>query len=156
VESDAESISELVQRALIPSTLPGWTSSAVAHLLDENSPRSLRDRLKEAAFSQVCSSADSIVGFIICKKSRLLSLLAIDPVVQRRGIGSQLIQGMLSHIAEVAPDISVVEVNATEYSLPSYRQRGFYPVSEFIEFEGCRFIRLGYWRKNPLLPQREC
>jgi len=156
VESDAESVSELVQRALLPHTLPGWTSAAVAHLFDENSPQSVRDRLKEAAFSQVCSSAGFIVGFIICKKSRLLSLLAVDPVVQRQGIGSQLIQCMLAHIAEGTPDISVVEVNATEYSLPFYRQHNFFPISEFIEFEGCRFIRLGYWRKNPLLAQREC
>jgi GNAT superfamily N-acetyltransferase len=154
--SDAESISKLVQRALLPNTLPGWTPAAVARLFAENSPQSLREHFAEVAFAHACLNAGSIVGFISCKKSRLLSLLAVEPAFQRHGIGSQLIQHMLAHVADVASEVSVIEVNATEYSLPFYRQRGFYPISDFVEFEGCRFVRLGYWRKNPLLSQREC
>ena len=149
--ADAEAISDLVQAALLPHTLPGWTADAVAHLLSESSPQALREQFREAAFTQVCVNEGAIVGFILCKRSRLIGLLAVHPSLQRSGIGSQLLQGMLEHVAAVAPDISVVEVNATEYSLPFYRRRGFYPLSEFIEHEGCRFVRLGYWRKNPLL-----
>ena len=62
---------------------------------------------------------------------------------------------MLQHLRRAAPDVSVVEVNATEYSLPFYRRFGFYPLSEFIEFDGCRFARLGYWRRNPLVIKPE-
>jgi GNAT superfamily N-acetyltransferase len=120
-------------------------------LFSENSPQALREQLRESAFARVCVNESAIVGFIHCKRSRLLGLLAVHPSLQRSGIGSQLLQGMLAHVADAAPEISVVEVNATEYSLPFYRRRGFYPLSEFIEHEGCRFVRLGYWRKNPLL-----
>jgi len=70
---------------------------------------------------------------------------------QRQGIGSRLVERKLAHVSVAAPEISVVEVNATEYSLPFYRRHGFYPISEFIDFEGCRFMRLAYWRRNPLL-----
>ena len=52
-----------------------------------------------------------------------------------------------------APEVSAVEVNATEYSIPFYRRQGFHPLSGFIDYEGCRFARLGDWRKNPLLPK---
>ncbi len=156
VESDAESISELVKRALLPNTLPGWTRAAVDHLFEENSPQALREHVREVPFAHVCENLDSVVGLIISKNSRLLSLLAVDASHQRCGIGSQLVQHFLSHIAEKAPDLSVAEVNATEYSFPFYRQRGFYPISDFLEYEGCRFVRMGYWRKNPLLSKREC
>jgi GNAT superfamily N-acetyltransferase len=149
--ADSDSIAELVQATLLPHTLPGWTPAAIAHLFAENSPDTLREHFRQAAFTQVCSTKGAIVGFIHCKKSRLLGLLAVHPSVQRRGIGSQLLQCMLAHVADVAPEVSVVEVNATEHSLPFYLRRGFYPLSEFIEYEGCRFARLGYWRKNPLL-----
>jgi ribosomal protein S18 acetylase RimI-like enzyme len=155
-EADAEPISAIVHRALLPHTLPGWTAAAVERLLGENSPQSLREYLTKAPFAHVCVNAGSIVGFITSKKSRLVSLLVVDPAFQRLGVGSQLMSHMLEHVAAAAAEISVVEVNATEYSLPFYRRCGFYPISEFIEFEGCRFARLAYWRKNPLLPKGEC
>ena len=150
-ESDARSLSGLAQRALRPHTLPGWTSSAVERLLRENSEQALRDYLEDATFAYVCVEAASRVGFITSKVPGLLSLLVVDPSRQRRGIGSHLVNLMLEHVAEVAPELGVVEVNATEYSLPFYQRLGFFPISDFIEFEGCRFARLAVWRKNPLL-----
>ncbi|MGE5095875.1 MAG: GNAT family N-acetyltransferase [Betaproteobacteria bacterium] len=102
-------------------------------------------------FAEVCLVRGSIVGLITSKLPRLISLLIVDPMSQRQGIGSRLIERKRAHVTAAAPEISIVEVNATEYSLPFYRRHGFYPISEFIEFDGCRFVRLGYWRMNPLL-----
>src|SRR6266581_3435711 len=48
--ADAESISDLVQAALLPHTLPGWTADAVAHLYSENSPQALRERRRYCRF----------------------------------------------------------------------------------------------------------
>jgi len=154
-ESDAEAISALIHRALLPETLPGWMPVAVERLLGDNSAQSLREFLKRAAFSLVCVHADAIVGFITSKLPRLISLVAVDPAFQRAGVGSQLVERLLQHISMEAREVSVVEVSATEYSFPFYRRLGFYPLSEFIDYEGCRFARLGYWRKNPLQQKRE-
>lgn len=154
-ESDAEAISSLVKDALLPSTLPGWTPEAIASLLAKASPDALRGHITEAAFAHISLDGRSVVGFILSRKLRFLNLLVVQPSLQRRGIGSQLMQRMLEHVAAAAPDLSVVEVNGTEYSFSFYRRFGFYPLSEVIEYDGCRFIRLGYWRKNPLLPRRE-
>ena len=155
-ESDADSISALVRHALLPTTLPGWTSKAITSLIAKASPEALGGLLGEAAFARVALESDSIVGFILARTWRFLNLLVVDPSFQRRGIGTQLLQLMLNHVAESAPDLSVVEVNATEYSLPFYRRLGYYPLSQLVEYDGCRFVRLGFWRKNPLLAKREC
>ena len=153
--SDAASISALVADALIPATLPGWTAQSVASLLAKASASGLRDNIREAAFAHVVVEAGTIVGFILAKQVRFINLVVVAPSVQRLGIGSQLVKLMLSGVADTAPDVSVVEVNATEHSFPFYRRLGFYPLSEFIEYDGCRFARLGYWRRNPLLLSRD-
>ena len=151
--SDVPALSKLAHRALQPHALPGWTGYAIQRLLDENSESALRDFVSAAAFVQVCVESDSVVGFIANKVPRLVSLLVIDPDRQRQGIGSRLVASMFDFVAAHAPEVSVVEVNATEYSIPFYRRQGFHPLSGFIDYEGCRFARLGYWRKNPLLPK---
>jgi ribosomal protein S18 acetylase RimI-like enzyme len=148
--ADVALLSALVHRVLQPYTLPGWSPHAIARLLEENSEASLRQSLDHAAFAHLCLDAGTVVGFVTNKVPGLVSLLLVDPSHQRRGIGSHLLEVMLEYVAVAAPELGIVEVNATEYSLPFYRRFGFYPISEFIEFDGCRFARLAYWRKNPL------
>jgi predicted N-acetyltransferase YhbS len=154
-QSDGPAIAALLARALSATTLPGWAGDAISSLLAKSSPESLREHIQEAAFAHVACNGADIVGFILCKRLLFLNLLIIEPLLQRQGIGSHLMRLMLEHVSDAAPDLSVVEVNATEYSLPFYRRLGFYPLSEFVDFEGCRFARLGYWRKNPLLKSNE-
>jgi predicted N-acetyltransferase YhbS len=105
----------------------------------------MREHIEEAAFAHVALDRGDIVGFILCKHSRFVNLLIVEPSLQHHGIGSHLMRLMLQRLSDTVPDLSVVEVNATEYSLPFYRR-----------FDGCRFARLGYWRKNPLLTKSEC
>lgn len=149
--SDAKQVSDLVQRTFLPPTLPGWTAAAVEKLFGASSPEALVSRFESAAFAHVCVSDGLVVGHINCKLPRLISLLVVHPSFQRLGVGSQLLERALLHIENVTPEISVVEVNATEYSIPFYRRRAFYPISELIDFEGCRFVRMAFWRKSPLL-----
>jgi predicted N-acetyltransferase YhbS len=153
---DAMAISVLVKDALQPVTLPGWTSEAVSSLLAKASPEAMIEHIGGAVFAHVSVDAGRVVGFILCKSWRFLNLLVVEPSLQRQGIGSYLVKLLFRHLTDAAPDLSVVEVNATRYSLPFYRRLGFYPLSEFIEFDGCKFARLGYWRKNPVLPTSEC
>jgi len=154
--ADAMAISALVKDALLPETLPGWTSEAVSGLLAKASPEAMIEHIGRAAFAHVSVDERRVVGFILCTSWRFLNLLVVEPSLQRQGIGSHLVKLLLRQLADAAPDLSVVEVNATRYSLPFYRRLGFYPLREFIEFDGCKFARLGYWRKNPLLSTSEC
>jgi ribosomal protein S18 acetylase RimI-like enzyme len=150
--SDAQSISALIRRTLVPSTLPGWSPVAVEKLLAAAEPRLLCEKFTNAAFAEVCVTAQGPCGFIMATKPSLLNLV-VEPASQRHGIGTALLEHLLRHIAATAAEISVLEVNATEYSVAFYRRHAFHPLSEFIEHDGCRFIRMGFWRKSPQLPQ---
>jgi len=153
-DADAGALSELVRRNVVPATMPGWTTAAIDRLLGENAPDALRSAIKDASFSQLCLDHENrIVGYVYCKSPRAISLVVVEPSVQRCGIGSALLRRALDHIAGVAPDQSVVEVNATEYSMPFYRRHAFYPISELFDYEGCRMVRMALWRRNPALRQ---
>ena len=115
---DAQGVAELVQLTFLPPTLPGWTAAAVEKLFQENSPEALSGRFETAAFAHVCVCDGLVVGYIDSKLPRLLSLLVVHPSFQRHGIGSQLLERAFEHIQTAAPEVSVVEVNATEYSIP--------------------------------------
>lgn len=154
--SDGGAASRLVMRSLTVDTLPGWTSDAISKLLAKASPGALSEEIVAADLALVACHHQAVAGFLLAKRLRFLNLLVVEPSLQRRGIGSRLVRCMLDRLNEVAPDVSVVEVNATEYSMSFYRRLGFYPLSEFITFEGCRFARLGYWRTNPMLSNSGC
>jgi ribosomal protein S18 acetylase RimI-like enzyme len=148
---DTHAISSLARSNILPATLPGWTTAAVNRLFDDSSPQAIGAHLENAIFSHVCIADGFIAGYINCKSPRLINLLVVSPSVQRSGIGSSLLAQALKHIATTASDVTVVEVTATEYSLPFYRRHSFYPISELIELDGRRLIRMAFWRKNPLL-----
>ena len=154
--SDARAISSLVKRALSEGALPGWTPHAISELIGKATVEAIRGHIAEASFAHVAVADRRVAGFILCKHARFLNLLVVEPSLQRRGIGSHLVRSMLQHLSATAPELSVVELNATEASLPFYRRLGFYPLSEFVEFGGCRFARLGFWRRNPVLSQARC
>ena len=151
--SDAEAVSAMIQRVFGPAVLPGWTPDAVAKLLAAAEPQSLRAKFTNAFFAEVCVGAEVPHGFIMSAAPRLLNLVVVEPTSQRHGIGTALLQHLLRHISATAAEVSVVEVNATEHSVPFYRGHGFYPLSQFIDHDGCRFMRMGFWRKSPLLRQ---
>lgn len=148
---DAPALSALVCRNILPATLPGWTAIAIARLFDESAPDALRAGVASATFACVCEASRSIVGFIACESPRIISLVVVDPSLHRSGIGSRLLAQALGYVAATAPEVSVVEVNATEYSMPFYRRHSFYPISEVIEFSGRRLVRMALWRRNPSL-----
>ena len=114
---DGTAISTLVKRSLTTETLPGWTPKAISSLLAKVAPEAMREEIAKATFAYIASDHRAIVGYILAKRSRFLNLVAVEPSLQRRGIGSHLVRRMLEHVNHADPDLSVVEVNATEYSL---------------------------------------
>jgi GNAT superfamily N-acetyltransferase len=152
-EADATALSGLVRHNVVAAMLPGWTAAAIDRLRAESTPDALRAAIVDASFAQLCVDGEDPVGYVYCKSPRVIGLVVVDPVVHRLGIGSLLLRQALAHVADVAPDQSVVEVNATEYSMPFYRRHAFYPISEVFDHDGRRMVRMALWRRNPALHQ---
>jgi predicted GNAT family N-acyltransferase len=121
-------------------------------LFDGSTPEAAAAAFENSVFAEVCLNEHSVIGYINCNTPRLISVVVVDPSVHRSGIGSRLLRRALEHISKVAPDASIVEVNATDFSMPFYRRHSFYPISEPFDYEGRRLVRMALWRRNPRPP----
>jgi ribosomal protein S18 acetylase RimI-like enzyme len=131
----------------VAETTPGWNEPALKRFQLENSPEKLRECFTAAFYQQVCEVDGVTVGYVYLSKPHLIALVAVHPDYQRKGVASALLDAALEHLDQSRSDVSVVEVSSTDYSAPFYLAKGFYPISPVLTFEGCRFTRMGFWRR---------
>jgi ribosomal protein S18 acetylase RimI-like enzyme len=143
---DAETVSAVISSAFGPETTPGWSEPALERFRLENTPDKLTECFAAASFQQVCEVDDTTIGYIYLSKPHLISLVAVHPKYQRKGVASALLDAAMERLDQNGSDVSVVEVSSTDYSSPFYLAKGFYPISPVLTFEGCRFTRMGFWR----------
>ena len=148
--ADAAEVAGLVARAFDAAVLPGWSPSAIARFREENTVGELGRILAEAASAHVAIGAGRLLAVGIAKRPDTISLVVVDRDRRRSGIGSTLIDRILADIDAMPAATSSVEINATEASAAFYRRKGFYPISDWIDLDGCRFVRMAYWRLSPL------
>jgi predicted GNAT family N-acyltransferase len=152
--NEADELSRLVVDTFTTETTPGWNDVALARLHHENRPQALAKSLANAAFYEICSIGDEFIGVVLCAKPHLLSMIAVRDTMRGRGIGRQLVEHFIDFADREFPDNEMLQVNATTYSAPFYKRLGFYPISEPIDFDGCRFIRMAFWLRPRRLARR--
>jgi predicted GNAT family N-acyltransferase len=152
--SEAHELSRLVLDTFTTEVTPGWSELALARLHHENRPEALASSLMSAAFHEVCTLGDAQVGVVLCSKPHLLSMIAVRDTWRGQGIGRQLVEHFIDFADREFPDNEILQVNATTYSALFYKRQGFYPISEQIDFDGCRFIRMAFWLRPRRLVAR--
>ena len=105
--------------------------------------KALRQRCREGAVGFVAELDGNIVGYAELRDSSgpaagydHLTLLFTDPDHLRIGIARALLGRVRRFLAEHAPDLSAITVNASRYAMPAYRALGFVPVHEETEHKG--------------------
>ncbi len=142
---DASGIAALVNRVFTPASVPGWSLEALASVCHEHSETSLQSALQSCAYQRVAIADGRVVAHLIFSKPHLLSIMAVVPEAQGKGLGSRLIVDAIGAVDKGYPNIEVLRVNATERSMPFYAKHGFYPISPMLNVESRRFIRMALW-----------
>jgi len=142
---DALGISMLVSRVFTPDRVPGWGAEALASIHEENSGTSLLNALASSVFHRVVIADGNVVAYVNFTKPHLLAILAVASESQGQGIGSRLIVDATTEIDKTHPEIEVLQVNATESSMPFYVKHGFYPISAMLNVDDRRFVRMALW-----------
>jgi GNAT superfamily N-acetyltransferase len=139
-------VSAVISSAFGVETTPGWSEPALERFRLQNTPDKLKECFAAAFFQQICEVGGAAIGYVYLSKPHLISLVAVHPSYQRKGVASALLDAAKEHLDQSGSDVSVVEVSSTDYSAPFYLANGFYPISPVLTFEGSRFTRMGLWR----------
>ena len=142
---DARGIAALISAVFVSAYVPGWGAEALESVHDENSETLLRAALPVTAYQRVAMRADKVVAYIHFSKPHLLAIMAVSPELQGQGLGSRLIVAALAEINTLHPDVEVLQVSATERSMPFYAKHGFYPISPMLNVMDRRFVRMALW-----------
>ena len=135
----------LIRRVFTADIVPGWGVDALASVHEESTGASLLNALAASAFQRVVIARDGVVAYINFTKPHLLAVLAVTSELQGQGIGSRLIVEAIAEVDKANLGVEVLQVNATESSMPFYAKHGFYPITPMLNVEDRRFIRMALW-----------
>lgn len=68
---------------------------------------------------------DFLIGVCAMREMREVRLLYVDAEYQRRGVGSSLLKKAVMDTKEIAPDLNMLTVQASPYSVPFFLAMGF-------------------------------
>ena len=142
---DAHGISLLIRRVFTADIVAGWGVDALANVHEESIGASLLNALAASAFQRVVIAREGVVAYINFTKPHLLAVLAVTSDLQGQGIGSRLIVEAIAEIDRANLGVEVLQVNATENSMPFYAKHGFFPITPMLNVEDRRFIRMALW-----------
>jgi GNAT superfamily N-acetyltransferase len=124
-ESDAEAVSDLIQRAFQRFIADTYTARGKRYFLRHTSKSALLRRRRRNQLLVVAEQGHTIAGVIAVRKGNHVSLLFVAPEFHRRGIGTLLFGKALELMKDTIPDLCSVTVNSSAYALPFYKGLGF-------------------------------
>jgi ribosomal protein S18 acetylase RimI-like enzyme len=115
---------ERVVSALVTSTFqhdvaPLYAQEGIHEFLSYANPGALRTRLSRNHEVLVASQDESIVGMIELRDYCHVSMLFVDPIYQRKGVGRLLVNEALRLIKEHNPEVCEVTVNSSPNAVGS-------------------------------------
>lgn len=123
-------VSNLVARSFNEFIAPGFSEEGIDEFFKYANPRSLAKRSEGSHFVLVAEVDGEIAGMIEVREMKHISMLFVDKVHHRKGIGKALFKLALERIiSEESPPKSVT-VHSSRFAVPFYESLGFTKTSE--------------------------
>lgn len=102
----------------------------------------LEKRLGDDHWMLKAVEGDTLLGIIEIRKNEHLSMLFVDTIHQKQGIGRQLLAEAITKMRELNPEQKTISVHATPNALAAYQKLGFHAVSEEQNIHGIKFVSM--------------
>jgi len=122
---DERVVADLVRSTFQHNVAPLYAQEGINEFLAYAHPDSLKDRLARNHMVLVASQDEAIVGMIELRDYCHVSMLFVDPMYQRKGIGRLLLNESLRLIKTYNPKGREVTVNSSPNAVEAYKLFGF-------------------------------
>jgi ribosomal protein S18 acetylase RimI-like enzyme len=133
-------VSDLVASTFRHDVAPLYSPEGIREFLSYANPDALATRLAQNHVVLVASQDESIVGMIEIRDYCHVSLLFVEPMYQRKGIGLLLMNEALGLIKTHNPEVREVTVNSSPNAVVAYQHFGFQVTGELQVKNGIGFV----------------
>ena len=123
-------VSNLVARSFNEFVAPDFSEEGIEKFFNYANARALQKRLKGNHFVLVAESGGVIAGMIEIREMRHVSMLFVDKVFHRIGIGMELFNEALERIKSDHACPDKVTVFSSRFAMPFYESVGFVQTKE--------------------------
>ncbi len=132
-------VSELVRRTFQDSVAEHYSAAGVAEFLRFSTSEALKERLGENCQVFLAATDQRTCGMVEVRDGKHVSMLFVEPRIQRHGIGRKLLHRVIKFCREENPQLREVTVNASPNSIGAYSNFGFVEVGPEQEEKGLLF-----------------
>lgn len=133
-------VSDLVASTFQHDVAPHYSQEGIHEFLSYANPEALKTRLARNHVVLVAYQDESIVGMIELRDYCHVSLLFVDPIRQRNGIGLMLMTEALRLIRIHDSEVHEVTVNSSPNAVEAYKRFGFQVTGDLQVKNGIGFV----------------
>ena len=139
-QNDIENIFNLIKSCFDEFVAVDYHKNGVDEFYKYVNPDNLSVLVREGSYTNLAFYGDRIVGLILFKEHRHISLFFVDREFQGKGIGKTLFKNALSKIHPTDHTIKVITVNSSLIAVKIYEKLGFRKTMFEQNINGIRFI----------------
>jgi ribosomal protein S18 acetylase RimI-like enzyme len=137
---EERAVSDLVHSTFQHDVAPLYSREGIDEFLSYAHPDALKSRLARNHIVLVASQDNSMVGMIELRDYGHVSMLFVDPLHQRQGIGQRLLQEALQLIKTHHAGVREVTVNSSPNAVEAYKRFGFQATGPLQVKNGIGFV----------------
>lgn len=135
---DWPAIMEMIWKTFMKFEARDYTDEGIANFRDFLTNGRIYQMFMEGSYLMlVALDRGKVIGQISVRNGNHISLLFVDEIYHRRGVGRELIRSMAAYLKKEKQEI-FISVKAAPYALGFYRRVGFHICSPEEEYSGIR------------------
>jgi GNAT superfamily N-acetyltransferase len=140
--TDSQTISFFIRQVFDQSVALHYTDQGNQEFYKYIVPDAIADRLRDNHWILMAYLKNDLIGIIVIRDNNHLSMLFVDTLHQRQGIGHFLFKAAIKKCHQLNTQLKTMTVHSSPNSITAYERLGFVIKDKEKEINGIRFTTM--------------